>query len=73
MGVILVLVLVPGVKQSQLLDLSLGLGFEFDNTNTYFGWCLRAIINPDIFEKLTPTWVFKIPKLKLETPHPRFF
>ena len=25
------LVLVPGVKQSQLLDLSLGLGLEFDN------------------------------------------
>ena len=31
-GVVLVLVvLVTGVKQSQLLDLSLGLGLEFDN------------------------------------------
>ena len=29
--VVLVLVVVTGVKQSQLLDLSLGLGLEFDN------------------------------------------
>ena len=28
---LLVVVLVTGVKQSQLLDLSLGLGLEFDN------------------------------------------
>ena len=29
--VVVVVVLVTGVKQSQLLDLSLGLGLEFDN------------------------------------------
>ena len=29
-GVVVVVVLVTGVKQSQLLDLSLGLGLEFD-------------------------------------------
>ena len=29
-GVVLVLLVVTGVKQSQLLDLSIGLGLEFD-------------------------------------------
>ena len=32
--VVLVVLLVTGVKQSQLLDLSLGLGLEFDNNNS---------------------------------------
>ena len=31
-GVVLVVVVVTGVKQSQLLDLSLGLGLEFDKS-----------------------------------------
>ena len=33
--------------------------------STYFGLCLRAIFNSDIFEKLS---VFYIPKLKLGNP-----
>ena len=31
----------------------------------FFGWGLRVIYNSDIFEKLSPPWGFKIPKLKL--------
>ena len=34
-GFIVVVLLVTGVKQSQLLDLSLGLGLEFDKITTF--------------------------------------
>ena len=32
----------------------------------YFGWCLRATFNSDIFEKLrNPPWIFEVSKWKL--------
>ena len=42
--------------------------FDFGPTCFYFGWCLRATFNSDIFEKFKhpcPQWVFKNVKLKL--------
>ena len=66
MGVVLVLVLVTGVKQSQLLDLSLGLGLEFDKS-----WKFRFAAFPPLFDipsifLLPPanySFVFYVPEL----------
>ena len=64
-GGVLLLLLVPGEKQSKLLDLSLGLGLEFDKNQIINDEIKHAINNVLINKKFNNIFVFPNTPLQL--------